>query len=125
MAENRNPSNPTAPNVGGRGNQQSQSGATQASGSQGRESSQGQSRQGFSGQGSPSSGKGAQSVSSPGDLSFRCKDMGYNECNWETRGRDENQMLGEIERHGREKHGLTNFDDNTRNRVRSNINRAA
>jgi len=51
---------------------------------------------------------------------FRCADMGH-QCNWEVSGRSEEEIMPQIERHGREKHNITNFDNATRNQVRSNI----
>ncbi|HZR30786.1 MAG TPA: DUF1059 domain-containing protein [Terriglobales bacterium] len=53
--------------------------------------------------------------------SFRCADLGHKECNWQVSGRSEDELMPQIERHGREKHNLTNFDNDTRNQVRSAI----
>jgi predicted small metal-binding protein len=52
---------------------------------------------------------------------FRCKDVGFEDCNWETSGRSENEMMPQIEKHGREKHNIQNIDDQTRNKIRENI----
>ena len=76
---------------------------------------------------SSSSGKpvGRESGGSSGDLSFRCKDVGFQNCPWETKGSNEDEIMRNAERHGREQHNLTDFDDNTRNKVRGAIRRQA
>lgn len=56
-----------------------------------------------------------------GQKSFRCADLGHKECNWEVKGRSEEELMPQIERHGREKHNLQNFDSETRQRVSSAI----
>ena len=53
--------------------------------------------------------------------SFRCADLGHQECNWQVSGRSEDELMPQIERHGREQHNLTSFDNDTRNQVRSAI----
>ena len=60
-----------------------------------------------------------------GDYHFRCADAGFNECKWETRGSSPDEVLRNAEQHGRQQHNLTNIDDETRNRVRSQIRKAA
>jgi predicted small metal-binding protein len=52
---------------------------------------------------------------------FRCADLGHKECNWEVSGRSEDEIMPQIERHGREKHNISNFDNDSRNRVRNAI----
>ncbi len=76
---------------------------------------------------SSSSGKpvGRESGGSSGDLSLRCKDVGFQNCPWETSGSNEDEILRNAERHGREQHNISNFDDNTRNQVRGAIRRQA
>ena len=59
------------------------------------------------------------------NLRFRCSDVGFSGCNYEARGRDEQDIMRQAEQHGRDQHGLKDFDDNTRNRVRGAIQRAA
>lgn len=59
-----------------------------------------------------------------GDVRFRCKDVGFQNCPWETRGKSEQEIMPEIER-GREAHGIDKIDDNTRDRVRNAMQRAA
>jgi predicted small metal-binding protein len=60
-----------------------------------------------------------------GDYHFRCADVGFSECKWETRGNSPDEVLRNAEQHGRQQHNLTNIDDETRNRVRSQIHKAA
>lgn len=60
-----------------------------------------------------------------GDYTFRCADAGYKECKWETHGSSPDEVLRNAEQHGRQQHNLTKMDDNMRNKVRSNIHRAA
>jgi predicted small metal-binding protein len=66
-----------------------------------------------------------QSGTGRGDYHFRCADVGFTGCNWETRGSSPDEVLRNAEQHGREKHNLTNLDEETRNKVRSKITRAA
>ena len=60
-----------------------------------------------------------------GDYHFRCSDAGYKECPWETRGSSPDEVLRNAEQHGRQQHNLANIDEETRNKVRSNIHKAA
>ena len=60
-----------------------------------------------------------------GDYHFRCSDAGYKECPWETRGSSPDEVLRNAEQHGRQQHNLTSIDEETRNKVRSNIHKAA
>jgi predicted small metal-binding protein len=59
--------------------------------------------------------------SKSGQKTFRCADMGYKECGWEVSGRSEEELMPQIERHGRERHGIDNLDNESRQRVRNNI----
>ncbi len=52
---------------------------------------------------------------------FRCADLGHKECNWEVSGKSEEEILPQIERHGREHHNISNFDNDARSRVRGAI----
>jgi predicted small metal-binding protein len=52
---------------------------------------------------------------------FRCADVGHKECNWEVSGKSEDEIMPQIEQHGRERHNVTNFDNESRNRVRNAI----
>ncbi len=57
---------------------------------------------------------------------FRCADVGNAECGWEVKGRTEEELMPDIERHARTAHGADPFDERMRNRVRDFIrNRAA
>jgi predicted small metal-binding protein len=40
---------------------------------------------------------------------FRCADAGNADCRWEATGRTEDELRAQIERHGREEHGITDF----------------
>ncbi len=55
-----------------------------------------------------------------GPYNFRCSEI-HSSCNWQTSGSSEDEVMHNVERHGREAHGLSNWDENTRNRVRSSI----
>ena len=56
---------------------------------------------------------------------FECSDVGQrNHCEWEISGESKEELMPKIEQHGREKHGMT-IDDQTRNKVRSSINKQA
>ncbi len=53
--------------------------------------------------------------------SFRCADVGFTECKWEAQGRNEAELLSQIERHGRERHGLKEMTESLIARVRDAI----
>lgn len=76
----------------------------------------------------PDQPKGVQpthSGSQGENYTFRCADAGYNDCPWETKGATPDEVLHKVEQHGRERHHLTSIDEQTRNKVRGNIHRAA
>jgi len=52
-----------------------------------------------------------------GERTFRCADAGNADCRWVTTAQTEEDLMGQIERHGREAHGIKNFDDSTRRRI--------
>lgn len=56
-------------------------------------------------------------------LDFRCADLGYQQCDWQVAGQAEAEIMPQIERHGREQHGLTNFDEQVRSKVRQAMRR--
>jgi len=58
-------------------------------------------------------------------FTFRCADMGKPDCTWQTQGSSQDEVLRNVEQHAREKHNLTNLDENTRNQVRNQIRQAA
>jgi len=73
----------------------------------------------------PEQPKGVQSSQGGGqNYRFRCADAGYTDCRWETRGSSREEVMRNAEQHGREKHHMTNMDENTRNKVMSNIKAA-
>ena len=75
---------------------------------------------------SSSSFSGQQSSSqSGGNYSFRCADVGQKDCPWETKGSSEDEVLRNVEKHGREKHNISSFVGETRDRVRNAIKRVA
>jgi predicted small metal-binding protein len=52
---------------------------------------------------------------------FRCADAGHKDCSWEAQGRSEEELMPQIERHGREKHGIKDFDENKRKELSNYI----
>ncbi len=56
-----------------------------------------------------------------GKKSFSCRDAGNTSCNWSVVGENENDVMRQAEQHARDAHGINNFDDNTRTRVRDAI----
>ena len=60
-----------------------------------------------------------------GNMRFRCKDVGFDTCPWEASGRNEQELMPQIERHGREAHGINQIDQQTRDKVKNAIRRAA
>jgi len=60
-----------------------------------------------------------------GNLSFRCADVGYGDCQFEARGNSEEEILQQAERHGREQHNVTEISEPLREKVRSSIRRSA
>lgn len=53
---------------------------------------------------------------------FRCADVGFADCRWETSGRSADQLMPDIERHGREAHNLSEADiARSRNKIRDAI----
>jgi predicted small metal-binding protein len=75
-----------------------------------------------------SAGEEKGSVGKPGggeNYTFRCSDMGFNDCPWQTQGASQEEVMRSAEQHGREQHRISNMDEGTRNRLRNNIHRAA
>ncbi len=56
---------------------------------------------------------------------FRCADVGFANCEWEARGRNEAELIPQIERHGREQHGLRIMDEGIVARIRRAIREMA
>jgi predicted small metal-binding protein len=69
--------------------------------------------------------KGPSSTGGSESYHLRCADVGYKECPWETRGSSPDEVLRNAEQHGRQQHNMTNIDEETRNKVRSHIRKAA
>ncbi len=63
----------------------------------------------------------SSSQSKQGGKTFRCADVGFADCRWEVSGRSEDELMPQIERHGREHHGIQHLDDNIRRRVKDAI----
>lgn len=55
------------------------------------------------------------------ERTFRCADAGFKQCNWQVSGRNDSEIIDRVREHGREAHGITNFDDNMRRMVQDNI----
>ncbi len=65
------------------------------------------------------------STNNPNDkVSFRCSDAGHAGCNWQTSGKNEQEIMPKIEQHARESHNI-NVDENTRSKIRNTIRRQA
>lgn len=67
----------------------------------------------------PGRGDGRENYA--GIRSFRCADVGNAECRWEVSGRTEDELMPQIEQHGREAHGMSEFDGETKNKIRNAI----
>jgi predicted small metal-binding protein len=58
-----------------------------------------------------------------GGKSFRCADVGVENCNWSVTGTHEDEILGNARNHARDQHGISesDFDSKMRDRVRGAI----
>jgi predicted small metal-binding protein len=56
---------------------------------------------------------------------FRCADLGHKECNWQVSGQSEEELMPQIEQHGRQAHNIQKLDNKARNRVRGAIRERA
>lgn len=64
----------------------------------------------------------SESANTPsGDKTFRCADVGNTDCLWEVSGRTNEELMPQIERHGREQHGIMSWDDKLKSRVQNAI----
>lgn len=52
---------------------------------------------------------------------FRCADVGNADCRWEAVGRTEDELRPQIERHGREAHGMKEIGADMWSRIRDAI----
>lgn len=57
--------------------------------------------------------------------SIRCIEIGDVDCPWEGQGKDEQELMREVERHGRDKHQWTSFPEEIKNKVRGAIRKTA
>ena len=57
--------------------------------------------------------------------SFRCADAGHADCKWETSGESEDEVMRRVEEHGRHDHGMSDWSEAMRKKVRDNIHRRA
>ncbi len=55
------------------------------------------------------------------DRTFRCADVGNADCRWETSGASDDEIFGEVHRHGQTEHGWKDWTEALRNRVRDAI----
>jgi predicted small metal-binding protein len=74
--------------------------------------------------GAPTGGTGGVNPSAPtagtetgGTRTFRCADVGNTDCRFEVSGANDEELMGQIERHGREAHG-TEWDEKKRSHIR-------
>lgn len=56
---------------------------------------------------------------------FRCADVGPADCKWETSGENEDEVMRRVEEHAKHDHGMKDWSDAMRNKVRDNIHRRA
>jgi len=52
---------------------------------------------------------------------FTCSDAADCDCEWEARGKDEDEILAQVERHGRQRHNRRPLTEQERNRIRAAI----
>jgi predicted small metal-binding protein len=58
------------------------------------------------------------------DRTFRCADVGNSDCQWETSGADEEEVMRHMEEHWRRDHaGMSDWTEAMRNKVRDSIHR--
>ena len=58
-----------------------------------------------------------------GKHTFRCADVGPAECTWEVAGENEDEVMRRVEEHAKHDHGMKDWSDAMRNKVRDNIHR--
>ena len=63
----------------------------------------------------------ATSMKATHDRTFRCADVGNTDCRWETSGASDEEILGEVHRHGQTEHGWNDWTDAMRKRIRDAI----
>lgn len=52
---------------------------------------------------------------------FHCAEVGNENCAWNVIGDSADDMMPDIERHGREAHGITSFDESARRKIRDAV----
>ena len=52
-----------------------------------------------------------------GEKVFSCSESGIENCTWTVSGDSADKMMPDIERHGREAHGIQSFDETARRRI--------
>ena len=57
------------------------------------------------------------------DRTFRCADVGNAGCRWETSGRTDDEIMQRAEEHGRRDHGMGDWSEAMRSKVRNAIRR--
>ncbi len=62
-----------------------------------------------------------QSTAGRATKTFRCADAGFAECKWEARGQNEAELMPQIERHGREQHGVRQMNESIVARIKRAI----
>lgn len=61
---------------------------------------------------------------SQGRYSFACSDVGY-QCDWRADASSEDDLMNQVEEHGREAHNFQQLSQQKRFKIRNNIQRAA
>ncbi len=56
---------------------------------------------------------------------FRCADVGNADCRWEAVGRTEDELRPQIERHGREAHGIREISQDMWSRIKDAVRERA
>jgi predicted small metal-binding protein len=60
-------------------------------------------------------------INMEGGKRFTCSDAADCDCEWEARGKDEDEILAAVERHGQERHNRRELTETERNRIRAAI----
>ncbi|MGH9540466.1 MAG: DUF1059 domain-containing protein [Terriglobales bacterium] len=64
-----------------------------------------------------------KSTHASGEREFRCAEAGHPECDWRARGKNDEEVMRQVERHGREAHGLP-MNDHQKQALRHHIRAA-
>jgi predicted small metal-binding protein len=60
-------------------------------------------------------------INMEGGKRFTCSDAGDCDCQWEARGKNEDEILAAVEQHRQERHNLRALTEQERNRIRAAI----